>query len=129
MSSNPNFDSPTVFIALLNHPDFQDDALSALKVSRTGSAPIPLEKLQAFEQKSAVSISEAYGLTESNSITVRTFMKGDRKKGSVGIPVPNSDLKIVDLETGLKEMPIGESGEILLKGPQFMIEIRSEGFL
>ncbi|MEH6942308.1 long-chain-fatty-acid--CoA ligase [Bacillus sp. JJ722] len=110
---------PTVFVALLNHPDFKEDDLSSLKVCRSGAAPIPLEVLQAFEQKSGVQICEVYGLTESNAITIRTF-RNVRKTGSVGIPVPNSDLKIVDLDTGLKEMPIGEPGEILLKGPQIM---------
>ncbi|MBN6885569.1 long-chain acyl-CoA synthetase [Cytobacillus horneckiae] len=113
---------PTVIVALLNHPDFQEDDLSSLKVCRSGSAPIPLEVLQAFEKKSGVRISETYGLTESNGIFIRTLLKNKdiRKTRSVGIPVPNSEVKIVDLETGLKEMPIGECGEILLKGPQIM---------
>lgn len=111
---------PTVFIALLNHPDFKDGDLRSLKVCRSGASPLPLEVLQAFEQKSGVRISEVYGLTESNAIIVRTLIKGIRKTASVGIPVPNTDIKIVDLETGTKEMPIGETGEILLKGPQIM---------
>ncbi|MEH6944822.1 long-chain-fatty-acid--CoA ligase [Bacillus sp. JJ722] len=111
---------PTVFVGLLNHLDFKEDDLKCLKVCRSGAAPIPLEVLQDFEKKSGVQISEAYGLTESNAITVRTLLNGVRKNGCVGIPVPNSDIKIVDLETGLQEMPIGEAGEILLKGPQIM---------
>ncbi|MFS0553832.1 long-chain-fatty-acid--CoA ligase [Brevibacillus sp. 179-C9.3 HS] len=112
--------SPTVFVALIHHPDFRDDDLRSLKICRSGAAPIPLEVLRAFEQKSGVRIAEAYGLTESNAVTIRTFGKGVRKTGSVGIPVPNSDVKIVDLETGLQEMPVGAPGEILLKGPQIM---------
>lgn len=111
---------PTVFIALLNHPDFQDDDLRSLKICRSGAAPIPLEVLRAFEQKSGVRISEAYGLTESNAVIIRTFGNGYRKTGSVGIPVPNADVKIVDMETGLEEMPPGATGEIVLKGPQIM---------
>ncbi|MEG0438142.1 MAG: long-chain fatty acid--CoA ligase [Solibacillus sp.] len=111
---------PSAYIALLNHPDFKDDDLSSLKVCRSGSAPIPLEVQEAFEQKTGIRICEAYGLTESNSVAVRTFMKGNRKLGSVGLPVPNMDLKIVDVETGEEEMPVGESGEILLKSPQNM---------
>ncbi|MFS0553837.1 long-chain-fatty-acid--CoA ligase [Brevibacillus sp. 179-C9.3 HS] len=111
---------PTAFIAMLLHPDFTDDDLQSLKVCRSGAAPIPLEVMNAFEQKSGVQISEVYGLTESTTITLRNFMKGVRKPRSVGIPVPNSDVKIVDLETGRREMPIGEPGEILLKGPQIM---------
>ncbi|CAI8871191.1 Long-chain-fatty-acid--CoA ligase [Brevibacillus sp. IT-7CA2] len=111
---------PTVFVALIHHPNFHEDDLRSLKICRSGAAPIPLEVLRAFEQKSGVRISEAYGLTESNAVTVRTFGKGVRKTGSVGIPVPNSDVKIVDLETGLEEMPVGATGEILLKGPQIM---------
>jgi len=111
---------PTVFVALLNHPDFREDDLRSLKVCRTGSAPIPLEVMQAFEQKSGVRISETYGLTESNAICIRTFSKDVIKIGSTGIPVPNTEVKIVDLETGLNEMPIGEPGEILLKSPQIM---------
>ncbi|MCM2534255.1 long-chain fatty acid--CoA ligase [Neobacillus pocheonensis] len=111
---------PTAFVSFINHPEFQDDDLSTLKICRSGGAPIPIEVMQSFEEKSGVRISEAFGLTESNSVSVRTFMKGVRKTGSVGIPVPNTDLKIVDLETGLQEMPAGAPGEILLKGPQIM---------
>lgn len=112
--------SPSSYISLLNHPDFQDDDLKTLKICRSGSAPIPIEVQEAFEQKTGIRICEAYGLTESNSVAVRTFMKGNRKLGSVGLPVPNMDLKIVDIETGEKEMSVGESGEILLKSPQNM---------
>ncbi|WP_414853070.1 long-chain-fatty-acid--CoA ligase [Brevibacillus sp. IT-7CA2] len=111
---------PTAFVAMLQHPDFKDDDLRSLKVCRSGAAPMPLEVLRAFEQKSGVRISEVYGLTESATITLRTFQTGERKPRSVGIPVPNSDVKIVDLETGLRELPVGEPGEILLKGPQIM---------
>lgn len=112
--------SPTVFVALVNHPDFREDDLRSLKICRSGAAPIPLEVLRAFEHKSGVRISEAYGLTESNAVIVRVFGKGIRKTGSVGIPVPNADVKIVDMETGLKEMPLGATGEIVLKSPQIM---------
>lgn len=111
---------PTVYVALLNHLGIIEEDFESLKVCRTGAAPIPLEVMHAFEQKSGRQIVEGYGLTESNALTVRTFMRKGRKPGSVGIPVPNSDVKIVDIETGMIDLPIGEAGEILLKGPQVM---------
>lgn len=90
---------PTVYISLLNHPDLKPGDLDCITVCGSGSAPLPAEVMQAFEHSNPAS---------------------RRKPGSIGIPLPNTDCRIVDLETGLRELPPGEPGELLIKGPQVM---------
>lgn len=110
---------PTVYIALLNHPDLKPGDLDCIKTCGSGSAPLPVEVMQAFERKTGVPIMEGYGLSET-SPTTHTNPSTRRKLGSIGIPLPNTDSKIVDMETGLRELPPGEPGELIIKGPQVM---------
>ena len=112
--------SPTMYIALLNHPDLEQFDLSCFKICISGSAPLPVEVLKELERKTGAQIFEGYGLSEGTTSTHRTPLGGKRKIGSVGIPVPGTESKIVDLETGLEEVPIGENGELIVKGPQVM---------
>ncbi len=111
---------PTMYIALLQHPDFQRSGLDSIKICTSGSAPMPLELMTKFEQKSGSKIIEGFGLTETSPVTHRNPLRGLRKPGSIGIPIQNTDCKIVDLETGTREMPPGEPGELIIKGPQVM---------
>ncbi|ATF13303.1 long-chain fatty acid--CoA ligase [Brevibacillus brevis X23] len=112
--------SPTMYIAILNHPDLQKDDLLCFQMCIGGSAPLPVEVMKNFEQKTGVPIIEGYGLSEATCAVMRNPLIGQRKVGSVGLPLPNSDAKIVDTVTGTKEMPVGESGELIVKGPQVM---------
>ncbi|MDC0759540.1 AMP-binding protein [Brevibacillus sp. AG] len=112
--------SPTMYIAILNHPDLQKDDLLCFQMCIGGSAPLPVEVMKNFEQKTGVPIIEGYGLSEATCAVMRNPLIGQRKVGSVGLPLPNSDAKIVDTATGTKEMPVGESGELIVKGPQVM---------
>ncbi|PKG30357.1 long-chain fatty acid--CoA ligase [Cytobacillus horneckiae] len=111
--------SPTMFIALLNHPDVNSETLNSIKIFGSGSAPLSLEVMKAFEEKSATPIIESYGLSEATTMTHKN-PTDQRKVGSIGIPVPSTDAQIVDMETGTKRLPIGEIGELIIKGPQIM---------
>lgn len=112
--------SPTMYIALLNHKDRTKVDLTCFKFCNCGSAPLPIEVLKYFEKESGVSILEGYGLSEATCGAIRNPVNGKRKVGSIGLPMPNTDVKIVDVATGKMELPIGEQGEIIIKGPQVM---------
>jgi long-chain acyl-CoA synthetase len=112
--------SPTMYIALLNHPDLEKYDLSCFKICLSGSAPLPIEIIKGLEQKTGALIFEGYGLSEATTCTHRTPLGGKRKIGSVGLPVSFTESKIVDIEDGANEMPIGASGELVIKGPQVM---------
>lgn len=112
--------SPTMYIALLNHPDLQADDLRSIKTFGSGSAPMSVELMNAFEAKTSSPISESYGLSEATTMTHKTPGVGIRKIGSIGIPVPSTDCRIVDKETGTIDVKLGEVGELIIKGPQVM---------
>ena len=111
----------TIFVALLNNERFRKMDLSFLKAYLTGSAPMAVETIQQLKERRDVPLINVYGLTEITPMGTATPWGGDEKPGTVGVPLPNTDLKIVDLETGKKEMKTGETGEICFKGPQVMM--------
>ena len=81
---------------------------------------MPVNLLHAFEEKTGVQIQEGFGLSEASPVTHFNPVFADRVPGSVGIPLPSTDSRIVDVETGEEEMPVGESGEVIASGPQVM---------
>ncbi len=111
---------PTMYIAILNHPKVKEYNISSIKVCSSGSAPMPVEALKKFEELTGGKISEGYGLTEASPVTHANPFSGQRKIGSIGLPRPDTDSKIVDLETGGKDLPPGEEGELCIRGPQVM---------
>ncbi len=111
---------PTMYIGMLNHPDLHGGDLKSIKGCFSGSAPLPVEVIKDFEERSGAIIVEGYGLTESSPVTHVNPFKGKRKIGSIGVPISDTLCKIVDIEDGTTEMPVGESGELLIKGPQVM---------
>ena len=111
----------TIFVALLHSERFQKMDLSFVKAYLTGSAPMAVETIKMLKERRNVPLVNVYGLTEITPMGTATPWGGDEKPGTVGIPLPNTDLKIVDLETGKQEMPNGEAGEICFKGPQVMM--------
>lgn len=113
------YGSPTMYIALLNHPDLKKDDLSCVQYPICGSAPLPIEVINKFMETAGTPIIEAYGLSESLGVTSNPI-KDLKKLGSIGIPYPNTEVKIVDIATGTTEMPIDEPGEIIVKAPQVM---------
>jgi len=113
---------PTMYIGMLNHPGIKDVDMSCLKGAFSGSAPLPVEVIHDFEKLTGAVIVEGFGMTETTPVThVNPFAGGARKVGSIGVPIPDTECRIVDLEDGVKDMPIGERGELIVKGPQIML--------
>ncbi|NNU83222.1 long-chain-fatty-acid--CoA ligase [Geobacillus sp. BMUD] len=112
--------APTMYIALLNHPDLPKYDLSSINVCISGSAPLPVEVQEQFERATGGKLIEGYGLTEASPVTHSNFLwHGERVKGSIGVPWPDTEAKIVLLETGEEGKP-GEVGELVVRGPQVM---------
>lgn len=113
---------PTLFNALLNHPDVKTGKadFSSLTVCASGSAPLMAETKRRFEAVTGATITEAYALTESLVGGVANPIEGTQKVGSVGIPLPDIFVRIADGEHATTELPTGEVGEILISGPQIM---------
>ncbi|MGA9048614.1 MAG: AMP-binding protein [Dehalococcoidia bacterium] len=113
---------PTLFVALLNHPAVKSGKVSfkCAKLCVSGGAPLLAELKHRFESLTGGRMVEGYALTESMLACVATPVKGRFKEGAVGLPLPDVILKVVDAETGTKEMPAGEPGEIIMKAPEIM---------
>lgn len=111
---------PTIYVSLLNHPRLKEYRPDGVKTYNSGSAPLPLEIIERFEQATGVTLNEGYGLSEASPVTHSTASLARRKPGSIGLPLPDTDIKIVDLETGTRELPVGETGELCVAGPQIM---------
>jgi len=111
---------PTMYIGMLDHPAMDQTDLTSIKGCFSGSAPLPLDVINNFQKKTGSIIVEGFGLTESTPVTHINPFNGIRKQGSIGIPIPNTECKIVDLEDNTIEMPVGEPGELLMRGPQIM---------
>ena len=111
---------PTIFVSLLNHPRVREFNLDRVSVYNSGSAPLPVEVLEKFERLINVTLNEGYGLSEASPVTHSTSHLARRKPGSIGLPMPDTDIKIVDLDTGTRELPPGEEGELCVSGPQVM---------
>ena len=94
--------------------------LSFVKGYFAGAAPLPEDTVNKLKDLHNASIYDVYGATENTAFATATPWGGKIKTGTVGVPLPNTEVKIVDLETGEKELPTGESGEICIKGPQVM---------
>jgi len=111
---------PTVFVSLLNHPRVGEFGLEHVRSFNSGGAPCPVEVMEEFERRIGRPLMEGYGLSETSPVTHSTPLLARRKLGSIGIPFPDTDIKVVDVETGTREMPLGESGELCIAGPQVM---------
>ncbi|GJF16687.1 CoA ligase [Mycolicibacterium cyprinidarum] len=120
----PNFFTavPTMIIGLNQHPDITTSKIGAIKGIVSGSAPLPVEAMRTFEMLSGGVITEGYGMSETSNIVTANPTQTVRKPGGVGMPFPDNDVRIVDLETGTTDMPLGEPGEIIAKGPSIMRE-------
>ena len=112
---------PTIFVGLLTEPEFREMDLSFIQGFFSGAAPLAADTIRDLEDLTGATILEVYGQTETAPIATVTPWGGEIKPGTVGIPVPDTDIKIVDLETGEKELDTGDVGEIVIKGPQNMM--------
>ncbi len=111
---------PTLFVALINHPDLATIDFSQMWACISGSAPLPQEVRDRFEGLTACRVMEGYGLTEAGPVTHLNPYHQERPPGSIGLPFPSTLAKIVDAETGVRDLPSGEVGELVVQGPQVM---------
>jgi len=111
---------PTLFVALINDRRLPGLDLSSLWACISGSAPLPLEVRERFEALSGCRILEGYGLTEAAPVTHLNPIQGKRPPGSMGLPLPGTRARVVDQETGARDLPPGEVGELIIQGPQVM---------
>jgi len=112
--------APTIYIGLLNHPDIAKYDLSSITACLSGSAPLPVEVQEKFERITGGKLVEGYGLTESSPVThANLIWAKSRIKGSVGIPWPDTDAAIFQVDS-TEPLPVGEIGEICVRGPQIM---------
>ncbi|MFH1984611.1 MAG: long-chain fatty acid--CoA ligase [Pseudomonadota bacterium] len=112
---------PTIYVAFTNHPLLAQFDLSSIMGCGSGGAPLPVEVAKKFEEKTGGIIFEAYGLSETGPLaTMNPSNREGRKSGSVGFPISNTDVKILDIETSAIELPQGEDGEIAISGPQVL---------
>jgi long-chain acyl-CoA synthetase len=111
---------PTVFVSLLNHPKVHEFGLEHVRLFNSGGAPCPVEVMEEWERRIGRPLNEGYGLSETSPVTHSTPQLARRKMGTVGLPFPDTDTTVVDVETGERELPIGEVGELCICGPQVM---------
>jgi len=113
--------APRIYVAVNNSPRTKDYDLRSIEACVSGSAPLPIEVANEFERIThGGKVVEGYGLTEAAPVTHCNPILGRRKVGTIGIPFPDVDAKIVDLETGTRDLPVGEVGELVVRGPNLM---------
>ncbi|MFY7928856.1 MAG: AMP-binding protein, partial [Oligoflexus sp.] len=110
---------PTMFVAFNNYPGISELDVSSIKSCFSGSAPLPEDVMRRFEQLTGSKIVEGYGLSEASPVTHVNPLYGKRKLNSIGIPIPGTEAKVVNMETG-EPCPPNTPGELLVKGPQVM---------
>ncbi len=111
---------PTMYVAINNYPDIKDYNLRSIRACISGAAGLPVEVQQKFQELTGGRLVEGYGLSEASPVTHGNPVFGDCRIGTIGVPFPDTDAKIVDLETGTRELPPGEAGELIIRGPQVM---------
>jgi long-chain acyl-CoA synthetase len=112
---------PALYAGLLRHPKLDRHDIRSIQICVSGSAPLPNEVAVAFEAKTGGYLIEGYGLSEASPVTHANPIRGDRRVGTIGLPFPLTDHRVVDAETGRRELPVGEEGELCVRGPQVML--------
>jgi long-chain acyl-CoA synthetase len=115
---------PTLYTAILNHPRVRAGTidLSSIKLCFSGSAALMAETKRQFEEKTGARIVEGYSLTEGMMACCVNPVQGTNKIGSIGLPLPDVEVRIVDAETGVGNLPCGQVGEMIMHAPQYMSE-------
>ncbi len=109
-----------MYVAINNFPGINADDLGSIHTCISGAGPLHLEVQRCFEALTGGKLVEGYGLSETSPVTHVNPMRGKRKEGSIGLPISDTLARVVDLETGTKPLPVGESGELIIQGPQVM---------
>jgi len=111
---------PTLYAAINEHPRVGEYDLRSGALCVSGAAPLPREVFERFEALTGGRLVEGYGLTETSPLTHGNPIRGERRVGSIGLPVPDTDARVVDLASG-EPLPPGEEGELEVRGPQVML--------
>ena len=112
---------PALYAGVVNHPDVKKYNLRSIKICSSGAAPLPPELAKRFEEVTGAILFEGYGLSETSPVThINPTNRRDRKFGSIGLPISDTIAKILDVETGTREIPVKETGELAVHGPQVM---------
>lgn len=109
---------PTMYVGMLQHPDLKKTDMSCYKVLTSGGSSLPVEVLKKFKELTGADINEGFGMTETSPQTHLNPFGGVNKPGSIGLPYPDTEVKIVDLLTGEEPLPAGKEGEMIFRGPQ-----------
>jgi len=112
---------PALYQAFNHQPDIAKYHIHSIKYCVSGSAALPVEVQKQFVALTGASLVEGYGLSETSPITHVNPLEGEQRVGSIGVPIPETDHRILDLETGTKVLPAGEVGELSVRGPQVML--------
>jgi long-chain acyl-CoA synthetase len=113
---------PTLLTSIMSHPDAARTipAFRSIKLCFSGAAPLLAETRRRFEEMTGGIVMEGYSLTEAQMAVIANPVRGTKKTGSIGMPLPDVDLRIVDIETALQDVSRGQPGEILISAPQLM---------
>jgi long-chain acyl-CoA synthetase len=111
---------PTMYVAFNNFPDLAKYNVKSIRACISGAAGMPVEVQTKFQELTGARLVEGYGLSEASPVTHANPVYGDNRVGTIGVPWPDTEAKVVDLETGTKELPVGEIGELIIRGPQVM---------
>jgi len=112
---------PAMYVAVSSHPEVSNYDVSSIRACISGAAGLPPEVQEGFEKLTGGRLVEGYGLSEATPVTHCNPIYGKRKEGSwIGVPFPDTESVIMDLETGEKELEVGEIGELCIRGPQVM---------
>jgi long-chain acyl-CoA synthetase len=112
---------PNMYVAINNFPGVRKYGIRSINACICGSAPLPVEVQEAFEKLTKGRLVEGYGLTEASPVTHANPLNGDRKVGSIGVPIPSTEATLLDLKHGRKEVEPGHIGELAIRGPQVMM--------
>ncbi|MCT4627916.1 long-chain fatty acid--CoA ligase [Halodesulfovibrio sp.] len=113
--------APSVYISLMQQKSLSNYDLRCIKYCISGSSPMPVEQMRQFKEITGAKLLEGFGLTEASPVTHLNPLLGVAKNGSIGLPFPDTDARIVDMEVGSVPLPVGKIGELILRGPQVMM--------
>lgn len=114
------FAVPTMYQALLEHPALRREDFASLRETISGGAPLPLPLKRSFEERTGVKVIEGYGLTESSGVVATNPLQGENRAGTIGQPLPQTRVRLLDKDDPLRDPPPGEPGELAVAGPQVM---------
>lgn len=112
--------APAIYISLMQQKNIKQYDLTCIRLCISGSSPFPLVNMRKFQEMTKANITEGFGLTEASPVVIANPIYGYQKEGAIGIPLPNTFARIVDLETGTEDMPPNQIGELIINGPQVM---------